>query len=139
MMPLVIDTSVVVKWLNQDNEKYIDKADKILEDAKNYRVELWAPELVKYEIGNVLLYGKKITTRNIEHLFHIFYSLPINFIPENKELACNTFMLAQNLGITYYDASFLAVAKQYNATLVTEDLKHQGKSKQIKVKSLQDY
>ena len=37
------------------------------------------------------------------------------------------------------DASFMSLAKQYNAILVTENSKHQGKSKDIRVKSLQEY
>lgn len=139
MSPLIIDTSVAVKWLNHDNEKNIDIADKIMADAKNGKVDLLAPELIKYEIGNVLLFSKKISVKDVEYLLKIFYSLPITFIAESEELAKMTYVLASNLGITYYDASFLSVAKQYNATLITENIKHQGKSRDVKVTSLRDY
>ncbi len=47
--------------------------------------------------------------------------------------------LAYDLGITYYDASFLSLAKQYNATLITQNIKHQGKTKHITVKSLSSH
>ncbi len=139
MTSLVIDTSVAVKWLNQDNEDSLKQADKILEEAKDGQVELLAPEIIKYEIGNALLYGKKIASEDIKELFNLFYSLPINFVTESKENAVETYKLALSLGITYYDASFLSLAKQYDAILVTENIKHQGKSEKIKVKSLQDY
>lgn len=139
MTSLVIDTSVAVKWLNQDNEENVDTADKIMVDAKNGKVELLAPELIKYEIGNVLLFSKKISNKDFEYLLKIFYSLPITFVAESEELAKMTYELAFNLGITYYDASFLSVAKQYNATLITENIKHQGKSRDVKVTSLRDY
>lgn len=139
MTSLIIDTSVAVKWLNQDNEKNIEKADKILNDVKNGKVELFAPELLKYEVGNALLFGKKIAKEDINELMHIFYSLPIIFITEDKILANDSYLLAQNFGITYYDASFMSIAKQLNAILITENIKHQGKSKDILVKSLQEY
>lgn len=139
MTLLIIDTSVALKWLNQDNEKYVNQADRILKTAKDGQVELLAPELIKYEIGNVLLYGKKITSQDVVYLLSIFYSLPITFITESEDLAKETYDLAFNLGITYYDASFMSLAKQYNATLVTENIKHQGKSTKVKVKSLQGY
>lgn len=139
MIFLIVDTSVALKWLNQDNEQNIDHADKILEDARDGKVEILAPELLKYEIGNALLYGKKIAKKDIKELLNIFYSLPISFVLENTELATNTYILAKNLRITYYDASFVSLAKQYGATLVTENLKHQAKSSEITVKALKDY
>lgn len=139
MTPLIIDTSVAVKWLNHDNEKNVEMADKIMEDAKNGKVDLFAPELIKYEIGNVLLFSKKISDKDIEYLLKIFYSLPITFVAESEELAKMTYVLAFNLGITYYDAAFMSLAKQYNAILVTENIKHQGKSKKVKVTSLRNY
>lgn len=139
MISLVIDTSVAVKWLNQDNEANAGEADKILVDAKNNHVKLFAPELLKYEVGNELLFGKKISTRDIRDLMNIFYSLPITFIAANPDLASYTYVLAKNLEMTYYDASFLSLAKQYNATLVTENIKHQGKTSEVKVIPLAKY
>lgn len=139
MISLVIDTSVAVKWLNQDNEANAEEADKILVDAKNGQIELFAPELLKYEVGNALLFGKKISTRDIRDLMNIFYSLPITFITANPDLASYTYVLAKNLEITYYDASFLSLAKQYNAVLVTENIRHQGKTSEVKVIPLSKY
>lgn len=139
MASLIIDTSVAVKWLNQDNEENVDKADKILADARNGKFDLLAPELIKYEIGNVLLFGKKISDKDVGYLLKIFYSLPITFIADSDELAKTTYELAFNLGITYYDASFMSLAVEQNAVLVTENIKHQGKSTKITVKSLADY
>ena len=136
---LVIDSSVIIKWLSSDREKNLDNADNILVDAQNGRVELMAPELAKYEVGNVLLFSKKLSPGQVKTVLAKFYNLPFSFIGESEELAKETFKLAFNLKITYYDASFLSLAKQYDATLVTENIKHQGKSTKVKVKSLQDY
>lgn len=139
MKLLIVDTSVALKWLNQDNEQNIDIADKILKDARDGKVEILAPELLKYEIGNALLYGKKIASEDIDELLSIFYSLPISFIAENGELGSSTYVLAKNLGVTYYDAAFMSLAKQYDATLVTDNVKHQGEDLNIKVLALKDY
>ena len=139
MISLVIDTSVAVKWINQDNEENIDEVNRILEDVRNGQVELLAPELLKYEIGNALLFGKKIASEDIKDLMSIFYSLPITFITADQDLANSTYKLATTHGITYYDASFMSLAKQYDATLVTDNIKHQGKDSDIKVIALKDY
>lgn len=103
----------------------MNSADQIMESALRGEVELLAPELSKYECGNVSL--------------DTAYSLPITFVSESGELAKETYSLAFNLGITYYDASFLSLAKKFDVTLVTENIKHQAKSKGIKVKSLREY
>lgn len=47
MNTLVIDTSVFIKWLNQNKEENLEAADKILQDVKSGQLELIAPELVK--------------------------------------------------------------------------------------------
>lgn len=136
---VVIDSSVIIKWLNQDKEENIDSANRLLDDALEGKVELLAPELAKYEVGNTLLFSKRLSSKQGFEVLKQFYTLPINFITEPEELAKQTYDLAFNLGITYYDASFISLAKQYGATLVTENIKHQGKSKGITVKSLKDY
>ncbi|MDP2720163.1 MAG: type II toxin-antitoxin system VapC family toxin [Dehalococcoidia bacterium] len=141
MNTLIIDTSVFVKWLNQTKEGNLESADKILRDVRSGQVELIAPELVKYEIGNVLLKGKQLTPHQAYISLSTAYSLPVTFISESEESARETYSLAFNLGVTYYDASFLSLAKQYNATLITDDFKDQGKKPGpgVKVIPLKDY
>jgi|SRR3989338_1672198 len=136
---LVVDSSIIIKWLSQDNEQYLDTSDKILREAQNESVILIAPELAKYEVGNVLLLSKHLTPSQSVIALNQFYNLPIKFIAESEESAQETFTLAYVLGITYYDASFMSLTKQYNATLVTDNVKHQGKDPKIKVISLRDY
>lgn len=138
MKTLIVDSSVIVKWLNQTKEQSLEQADKILEEAKEGQIELITPELAKYEIGNVLI-TKRIDSSKVKASLTAFYSLPIAFITESLELAEKTYSLAHSLKLTYYDASFLSLAKQYNAALVTENIKHQGKASNIKVIPLSQY
>ncbi len=136
---VVVDTSVIIKWLSSDKEELLDSANKLLEDALEEKIELLAPELSKYEVGNVLLFSKKLSSQQGSEVLRQFYTLPINFIPESEELASDAYKLAFELGITYYDASFISLAKQNDAILVTDNIKHQGRSVDITVRSLKDY
>ncbi len=138
MKPVVVDSSVTVKWINQIDESLLDKADKLLSDAQEGSVNLLSPELSKYEVGNALLKKGLDLPKAYESLGTI-YQLPLTFIPESEELAKQTYKMAQENGITYYDASFIALAEENNATLVTDNIKHQGKSSEIKAVSLKDY
>ena len=139
MQKLVIDSSVIVKWLNQEDEERLNQADKILEDVKKDQVALITPELTKYEIGNALLIRKRISANEAKVTFSTLFTFPIQFISQSEELANETYQIAKNANITYYDASFIALAKQEDAELVTDNPKHQGKSSDIKVKSLAEY
>ena len=139
MTRLVVDSSVIVKWLNITDEKNLEQADKVLADALEGKVKLIAPELSKYEVGNVLLLKKKISSKTVKIPIQTLYASPIQFVQESEDLARETFYLAEALKITYYDASFLSLTKQYGATLVTENIKHQGKASGIKVIPLSRY
>lgn len=138
MKTVVIDSSVTVKWINQVDEKFLDLADKVLTDAQSSSIRLLSPELSKYEIGNALL-KKGLNLRMAYESLAIVYQLPITFVSESEELAKETYRIAQKEGLTYYDASFIALAKQQHALLITDNPKHQGKSTEVEVKSLKDY
>lgn len=136
---VVVDSSVIVKWLNTTDEESLEQSDRILADALEDKIKLLAPELAKYEVGNVLLFSKKLLPKDLEIPLHTLFVSPVQFISESEESARETYTLAFDLGVTYYDASFLSLAKQYGATLVTDNVKHQGKTSDIKVISLKEY
>jgi predicted nucleic acid-binding protein len=139
MKKLVLDSSVIIKWLNTVRESHTEQADKILSEAIEGKIELLAPELAKYEISNALLLSKKLSAREIKTPLKALYSYPITFIKLSRDLANETYQIAARKKITFYAASFIALAEQENATLVTENLKHQGKNTRTKVLSLADY
>lgn len=139
MTAYVVDSSVITKWLNSVDELNLEEADKLLSDALEGKIELITPELAKYEVGNVLLLKKKLSAKEFEIPLRILFTSPIKFIPQSELLAREAFNIAQQSGVTYYDASFMSLAKLYNATLITENPKHQGRSKQIKISTLKDY
>lgn len=139
MQKLVVDSSVIVKWLNQKDEELLEKADKVMSDAQENNVMLLAPELAKYEIGNALHVRKKISLVQAKVTFNNLFMFPIQFVDQSEDLAYKTYKIAQDAKITYYDASFIALAEQENAILITDNIKHQGKHKGISVKSLAEY
>lgn len=100
MKTLVVDSSVIVKWLNKDGEKHTENADRILDDVRSGTVELIAPEFAKYEVGNVLLRGKGLTWNEAAVLLSTFYSIPIAFVGESGIIAEETYELAEEAGST---------------------------------------
>jgi len=124
--PLVIDTSVSVKWLSKQDEKYIAQADKILKNVQEGKTYLIMPELAKYEVGNALLY-KQMPLQNTLGSIATYYGIPILFIPQDQQQAQNAMQIAVENRVTFYDASFMALAIEMKADLVTDNPKHQEK------------
>lgn len=142
MRKLVVDSSIIVKWLNKQNEERLTQADAILRDAQFNKVSLLTCELAKYEVGNALLIKKQLTLKRAKNALATLYSLPITFISESEDLAKMTYNLGLKYGnnkITYYDASFAALAEREKAILITDNPKHQGVFKEIQVVSLKNY
>lgn len=136
---VVVDSSVIVKWLSSQDEPHLAQADRLLKDCEAGRITLHAPELAKYDIGNALLKGKGLDLRAVGSARATLYALPIHFLAENESLAERTYALAHRHRITYYDAAFPALAASLRGTLVTDNPKHQGKAKGVRVIPLADY
>lgn len=136
---VVVDSSVIIKWLNKTNEERVDSATRLMEAVADGEIILITPELAKYEVCNALLIKKKLTSLESKISLASLYTLPIKFGPLTRELAEDTYEIAHKIMGTFYDCSFLALAKQENAILVTDNPKHQGKFKGVKVIPLSEY
>ncbi|MBI5356415.1 type II toxin-antitoxin system VapC family toxin [Candidatus Collierbacteria bacterium] len=135
---LVIDSSVMVKWVNSQEEKHLVQADKLAIDCKQGKVKLLAPELAKYEVGNAL-WKKKLDLPKAKVSLATIFASPVEFIKQDELQAMRTMEIALDKKITFYDASFLSLAESTSAALVTDNPKHQKKFSGVKVISLKDY
>jgi len=136
---IVVDSSVAVKWFNTKDEDNLDQADKILKELEEEKIEIFMPEISKYEITNALLY-KKLSLALIKTSLSAIYSMLVKFVPLDSNLATQTVEIAYKNKITFYDACFLSLAKKLKGELVTDNIKHQRKNIQdIKVIDLKDY
>lgn len=135
---VVVDSSVIVKWVNSQDEAYLDQADRLFEDCKNGKVQLLAPELAKYEVGNVL-WKKGLALPAAQVSLGTIYAGPVEFFKQDKSQAMRTMEIATKTSMTFYDATFVALAEQQGATLVTDNPKHQKKFAGVSVVPLKDY
>jgi len=135
---LVVDSSVVVKWLNSQDEKYLRQADEILKDCERGKVALYAPQLAKYEVGNAIL-NKGLNEAQAKISLATLYSLPISFLALSEKEAAKSLKIASDAGITYYDAVFISLAEDVGATLVTDNPKHQKLVGKVKIVELKNY
>ena len=136
---LVLDSSVIIKWLNKKNEQYLAQANKLLDELELGTIEVSVPHLVKFEVANALLKGKRLLSEEAAFALDSFNKLPLQYFDFDLSLLRECYKIAEKQNITFYDASFIALAKHLNATLITDNPKHQKKFVNVNIISLEDY
>ena len=114
----VVDASIVLQWLIEQPSA---RSTEILEGHINGNEPLVAPELLNYEVGNVLVTKVKLTSQDATELFGYFLDLGI----ETYSLGADEYQASLDLALRYrltvYDASYLALALALEVKLVTAD------------------
>ncbi len=135
---IVLDSSVIVKFLFAMGEDNLSQADTLLADVENEEVLLVAPVLTKYEVGNVVRFRKISEVEKLAS-WDNFEQLPIKYIDLDFSEGRRAQSIAETLNITFYDAVFVELAERLKAVLVTANPKHQKKFGGVKVIALKDY
>jgi predicted nucleic acid-binding protein len=115
----VPDASVILKWvLDSATEPGHAAAQRLLARWQEGDLSLFAPQLWVYEVGNVLCLKRP---QDAAEALDALRSLGLIEVAFDRGLIQATVTLAKSYGITFYDASYLAVAQEKNAVLVTAD------------------
>jgi predicted nucleic acid-binding protein len=115
----VLDASVILKWvLDAEDEPGHAAAGLLLERWQQGELNLFAPPIWLYEVGNILCLKRPADA--FEALAALC-DLGLGEVPLSRELIQRTVFLAQSHGLTFYDASYLAVAEERKAVLITAD------------------
>lgn len=117
---IVVDTSVLVKWIKTKDEELVHEARRLLTDVERRSLEIHVPALLLYEVGNILLKtdhdaaGLNDAISNLE-------ALPLTVAPPATPLLKRAARLGRELRLTFYDASFLALAVELDCPFITAD------------------
>lgn len=114
----VVDASVVLKWLLAEPS---ERAQAVLEEHLDGSDRLIAPELLYYEVGNVLVTKVRLDAKAISEIFGYFLDLHIESYSLGTEEYHASIDLAHKYKLTVYDAAYLALALAINVKLVTAD------------------
>ncbi len=114
----IIDASFILSFLLRENQKEVD--DIFLRYQKN-EIELHSSSLLKFEVGNGLKTAvlRKRISRNIARLiYQTFLKLEIK---EETIDWVKTLTTAITKHLSFYDASYLTLAKHLHYSLLTMD------------------
>lgn len=121
---LVLDASVAAKWfLPPKTESLAEEAWEILKKFQKDEVRFLEPDLFWAELGNVLwkaVRQARCGKLQAEDALRTLLQLQIPTI-SNTALVETAFVLAYRLNRTVYDCTYLALAIEANAVLLTAD------------------
>ena len=126
---MIIDASVIAKWFMK-GEEWEDKALELKKKFEEGEINLKAPSLLIYEIGNVIWKRKDIpielaielTEKAMEYLKEIIVDI-------DPKTAKKAMKIAREENISFYDAAYIALSEEKREHLVTADKKLYEKTK----------
>ena len=120
-MKIVPDASIILKWvIPPENEPYSKQAHAISRAFYDNEIDLIVPSLWVYEVGNVLtIKYPKVARVLLAHLVNL--NIPVAH-PSSRQIELATRLVARH-AITFYDASYHALAVTTGAIFVTADEK----------------
>lgn len=137
----MIDASVVVKWFSSENEDYVSEADGVRLAIRRQEITAVAPDLLLYEVLNALIKGKRLQLDHMGIALEVFFNIIDSELKLKKidiDLSRQAVKLADKFAITFYDAVYLALAQALNIPLLSANIRHHQKQKDIKVVHLKD-
>jgi len=132
MKKYVVDASVILKWvIGNERESDHEKAIELLATWNEGGIELSAPILWQYEVGNFL--GRSIQEEAMDKM-NLLLDLNVRNVALTNAMVSRCFSWMRQKKVTFYDASYLAVAFEVQGTLITADEKFEkemGKTNRI--------
>ncbi len=120
----VVDSSVAFKWYRQHrDEEYVPQAITILENHLSGNLEIHVPDLLIYELGNILRFKEDLSSESAISILKKTLLLEIKIHAIDLPLAEETYRLARKYTITFYDAAFLALSHTLDSSFITADRK----------------
>jgi len=124
---LIIDSSIILKYFL--DAEYDEQVSELIKLHKNLELTLIAPPLLKYEVLNVLS-KKHHDFEGVKEAYNKFESIGIIlYQPTRKYENLAIKYATENPKISYYDASYHTLAKEFDTTFITADQKYYEQAK----------
>lgn len=120
---IVVDTSVFIKWVKTRDEELGEAARRLLVEVETHEIEVHVPALLLYEVGNVLLLRTRLSAPGLGRALGHLETLPFKVAPPATPLLKRAAEVGRRFGVTFYDASFVALALELDCEFVTADHK----------------
>ena len=118
--PVVLDTSVVVKWYRQ-GEVLADHALAVRDAYLVGQITVSVPSLLAYELANVLRHKRDRSTAHVQEAVQSVLDMRFEWVLPSTAVLLRAVEITRVFDATVYDSVFAALAESASATFVTAD------------------
>jgi predicted nucleic acid-binding protein len=130
----VLDASVIVKWFFEEVDS--DRALEVFDLLHSGQVSGLAPDIIVYEVANALWKGKKAPRQRILEALDNLQASGLRIIRLNSGVAEAAVRIMTLHDLSFYDAVYAGLASMLDIPLMTANIKHHGKVKEIEILKL---
>lgn len=118
---VVLDASVILKWTlpETDSAAALGFRDRHVAGEE----QIIVPPLLFYEVANALRYQDKVQDSAVEEFFDALEELELLVVEQSPSAFIDVVLDAREMGLSVYDASYVALARQVGSRLITADRK----------------
>jgi predicted nucleic acid-binding protein len=119
MKKYVVDASVILKWvLEEDEASDKEKAFELLNTWAEDRIRIYSPLIWQYEVGNFL--GRELPSE-AEQKMALLLDLHIGKVTFDEKIYRRCFAWMKGGKLTFYEAVYLSSAYEIQGVLITAD------------------
>ncbi len=127
---IVLDASIILKLIFE--EKDTPQALQLRENHITREEKIAAPELLYYELANVLATKVAIPVKNASSALAEIFNLEIEAFTLGVEEFLSSISVSRKYKISVYDASYMILAERLNCDFITADAQLFRKTKDLK-------
>jgi len=121
MPKYILDSSIVIKWISDENEKNVEDAFNVYRAFRKGQIELVAPGFILIEILNICFKKKHLAIDKIKKAIKFIEKSGIRFLNLDDEATNDLVKIMFEFSTTSYDSLYLLLAKQEKCKLLTAD------------------
>lgn len=119
----VLDASVVYKWVIDEDHPTQQAALKLREEFLLGKTKVIAPDIIFYEIGNILSFKTTLSFSDIKRGWGNFVKLNFPTLTPTLNFIKKCVNFSKKYQVSVYDASYAVLAKEKRCDLITADQK----------------
>jgi predicted nucleic acid-binding protein len=128
---IVLDASVVLKWIFADEDGG-ERATRFKEEHVSGHEIIAVPDLLFYEIGNVLSTRTRLSGAAVAEAFSLLWNFSLERFDLGLDEYQSSLALSRKYKITLYDAAYVELSRRLKCTFVTADWRLHEKIKSMK-------
>jgi len=126
---MILDASVILKWFMKEDDSAIAMGLKEAHIIGKFTIVV--PDIILYEIGNALRYEPEFSIKEVNRCLEELYALNLDIVAPLPDILNLITEIAYHYDITFYDASYIALARELGFQFVTADEKLYSKVKKL--------